>query len=283
MQKSGTASALELDQANLTVEQSMISVINAAGQEALAHFQNKDSVDAQTAAVNASNGAALQLAASMNGPLPQALLTVVAGMNDSSLSAIGATRSITGTNDAVINLRDGKTITITAKDLASAKLNELDDRQLDAKILYIDLITRTDNKVAPDWLSPGKNRGGWIPGAGPDVDSRLTPTTPGEFVVTRKAAQRYGPWLEAINAAAGGDVRMPESGLAAIPTARLPIPDTAASMGRVPALSGGSASAGGGAGGRTMNVTVNMNAVKTLPTARELENVLHDVQLRYGA
>lgn len=44
-----------------------------------------------------------------------------------------------------------------------------------------------------------KNAGGWIPGGGPDRDSIPAMLTPGEFVVSRRAAQMYPRLLEAIN------------------------------------------------------------------------------------
>ena len=48
--------------------------------------------------------------------------------------------------------------------------------------------------------SLGRNRGGFIPGRGPDRDSVLTPTTPGEFVLRRKAADSLSPaFLHALN------------------------------------------------------------------------------------
>ncbi|MEU4802840.1 hypothetical protein [Actinosynnema sp. NPDC023587] len=284
LQKSGTASTIELDQANQNIERSMLAIINAAGQEAAAHHENKDSVEAQTAAVNASNGAALQLAASMSGPLPQSLQTMVANMDDSSLSAIGATRSITSTGQAVISLPGGKTIKIEAKDLASDVISAINKQQMEDKFVYINLLTRTDEKVAPDWISGGRNKGGWIPGGGPDVDSKLTPTTTGEFVVTRKAAQKWGPWLEAINAAAGGDVRMPDSALAAVPMPMLRLPAAAAEVVTSRSGSAGLDSASGrGNGGRTVNYNITMNAVRSLPTAAQLRDVLHDAQVQYGA
>ena len=39
----------------------------------------------------------------------------------------------------------------------------------------------------------GANKGGWIPGGGPDRDSVMAWLTPGEYVIRRKAAQTLGP------------------------------------------------------------------------------------------
>lgn len=51
-----------------------------------------------------------------------------------------------------------------------------------------------------DGIGSGKNAGGLIPGSGPDRDSVLTPTTPGEHVTRRRAVNFYTPRaLDAIN------------------------------------------------------------------------------------
>jgi hypothetical protein len=104
-------------------EEASIRLVAAAGVEAASHYANRDSVEAQTASLDASNRKALELAASMQGPLPAALQIMIANMDDASLSALGATRTIDGTGSAVVRLPGGKTVTINAADYATATIN----------------------------------------------------------------------------------------------------------------------------------------------------------------
>lgn len=206
----------EATDAIMDQESAALRLIAAAGTEAAAHYANKDSAEAQTAALNATNAKALELAASLNGPVPAALAQLIANMDDSSLAALGATRSIDGTNNAVINLKDGKTIVIQANDYASATIagiqtnvNNLRGKTIDVHIRQ--LLSTSGPKMA-DLGNPGAvlgpNRGGLVPGTGPDRDSVPAVLTPGEFVVTRKAVGGALPFLEALNRGAGGDVAL---------------------------------------------------------------------------
>lgn len=112
----------EATDAIMDQEQAALQLVAAAGNEALAHHANKESAEAQTAALNATNAKALELAASLEGPVPAALAQLIANMDNSSLAALGATKAIDGTNNAVITLKDGKTIVIKAADYASATI-----------------------------------------------------------------------------------------------------------------------------------------------------------------
>ena len=49
----------------------------------------------------------------------------------------------------------------------------------------------------------GYNRGGIIPGGGPDRDSRLIAATPGEYIINRKNTNRFLPFLDDINYSGG--------------------------------------------------------------------------------
>ncbi|WP_143116329.1 hypothetical protein [Lentzea xinjiangensis] len=118
--KSGTATELEIRAAKEQVESASLRVIEAAGKEASAHFANQGSVEAQTAALKAQQAKALELAATMEGPLPLALQTVIANMDNTSLSALGASRTIDGAGNAVIRLPNGKEVKISAADQASS-------------------------------------------------------------------------------------------------------------------------------------------------------------------
>ena len=57
----------------------------------------------------------------------------------------------------------------------------------------------------PETEISGYNKGGQVPGSGPDKDTVPAMLTPGEFVMSRGAVQQYGvDTLEGMNAAAGG-------------------------------------------------------------------------------
>jgi phage-related protein len=57
----------------------------------------------------------------------------------------------------------------------------------------------------------GRNKGGIVPGSGPDRDSVPLMATPGEFVSTRKATKEHRAQLEAWNRDAGGNTTMASS------------------------------------------------------------------------
>ncbi|MDX3662368.1 hypothetical protein PV646_34120 [Streptomyces sp. ID05-26A] len=126
--KTGTATELELRSAKEQVEAAGQNLIIVAGKEALAHFANQQSADAQTAALKAQQAKAIELASTMEGPLPKALQTVIANMDDTALSALGATRTIDGANNAVITLQPGKEVKISAQDLASSKIDGIQNK-----------------------------------------------------------------------------------------------------------------------------------------------------------
>lgn len=217
------AKSTEVHDAMLNQESAALRLIEAAKSEALSHYANRDGADAQTASLNAANAKALELAASMQGPLPAALAITIANMDDASLSALGATRSIDETNTTVINLKDGKTIKIEANDQATPVLHGIQRTVDGMRGKQLDIIIRQLISTAPadrqaDLGNPlkvlGPNDGGLIPGSGPDRDSVPAVLTPGEFVVKRTATRRWLPLLERINSEAGGDAVMAALGMA---------------------------------------------------------------------
>jgi hypothetical protein len=211
------ASSREAGDAMLQQESAALRLVAAAGTEAAAHYANRDSVEAQKASVEAANAKALELAGSMEGPVPQALALFIANMSDSALAAQGATRSVDETNTTVINLSNGKTIKIEADDQATYKINGIQAsidsmRGRTLEIHIQQLVSTTGGPIMADLGNPAKvltpNKGGLVPGSGPDVDSVPAVLTPGEFVVTRKAVGRALPMLEALNRGAGGDLAL---------------------------------------------------------------------------
>ena len=150
-------------------------------------------------------------------PASDALLNMVSGMNSTELAAMGASvrtdelgrsvYSIPGQKDVIINAPTGP-----AQDAIYAVQNAVNS--LTGKTVYVNVVTTgvasAANAVAGFAAAAaaavmGRNKGGIIPGGGPNVDSKLIAATPGEFVVNRKATNENLPLLEAINQGAGGD------------------------------------------------------------------------------
>ncbi|MDF2968359.1 MAG: hypothetical protein K0Q93_2137 [Nocardioidaceae bacterium] len=176
------AASQEAVSARLQEESAALRVISAVQQESLAHYANKGSQEAQTAATGAANAKALELAASIQGPVTGALATFIGNMDGSALSAQGATRSIDDTGAAVIRLDDGKIITIEAKDLATATINgiqgsvnSLQGRTIDILIRQTVTTTTTPGQSTIDFsnpaanLPPGRARGGPVEAGQPYV------------------------------------------------------------------------------------------------------------------
>lgn len=147
--------------AMLANEQAIAGLIDAAGRHAAAQHAAEGSEKANTAAMNAQNAEALRLAVTMGDRAPESLRKFIAGMDGTSLAAIGATAKINEAGDAVIALPDGRTIVIKGDNAeALRKMAEVNATEVRSKILYIDLITRADSKVAADWLTGGRAIGG---------------------------------------------------------------------------------------------------------------------------
>lgn len=259
--KTGTASELEITAAKQGVEQAALSVVEAARQESLAHYANQGSVEAQTAALNAGNATALEMASTMSGPLPAALAIAIAGMDETALSALGATREIDGTGSAVIRLPNGKIVRLSAEDLATAKINDVHtaiNNLPGSKTieLHIKQLVSTTGPTMADLgnpaavLPPTGNRAsggpvlrGHLYGIHEQGAEVFVPGSDGTIL----NADRTGKLLDALAAMESGG---------GIPTQR---------------------------GGNTIIIQeLHQHQVRTLPTAQELRNVLHDVEVQYG-
>src|SRR5207253_1655000 len=133
----------EAADASLSLESSALHVIDAAGKEAAAHYADANSIEAHTAATNAQDRKALELAATLTGPVPLALQQYIFHMDNASLSALGAARSTDTAGNAVIRLPGGKLIQIDANDQASRKINGIQDRVDSLHGKWIDVYVNT--------------------------------------------------------------------------------------------------------------------------------------------
>lgn len=278
----------------IALEAAELTRINATREATLATTTATDEESKKIAATAAATAEILKMAAATNGVWTPSMQTAMGQMSATELATIGVTRSVNEAGQAVYRLPNGKTVTITADTQAAKdRLAEIEKYQIRDKFFTVTMRQVVDVIGTPiagsnrsDNSAGGFNKGGWVPGEGPDRDSVPTVLTPKEFVVNRKASARYGPFLEAINKAAGGDVKMPTPMLATAPMPTVGVPTQAATQ--AASLSRGasfaaSGSDGGTSGGRTIIIKqLVMNQVKSLPTAQELRNVLHDVEVQYG-
>lgn len=171
-------------------------------------------------------------------PVHDSLMQIVAGMTDAQIAALGATVTTDALGNSVVSIPGHKPITITA-DASQANppldgvINRLGQVQSKTVTVRVNSVYSSTNGLGSDGKTfhDQYNKGGWVGGSGGDYDSVPAMLTPKEFVVTRKAAERYGPLLERINTAAGGDVQL--SGMGG-------------------GTGGGSGSSGGGGGGPTV-------------------------------
>lgn len=275
--------SLEARTADNQYQQQLLATVDALGVKTAAENAGKSAAEISTAVTQAQYGEILRLAGAAGENAPAALQKMIASMDGAALAAMGVSVKVDEAGRAIVTMPDGKTIVIDGVNTdALKKIQEVNDKELLGKTLYITAVTRAADKIAADAGVGGMNDGGWVPGNGPDEDDRMAMLTSKEFVVNRRAAAKWGPWLEMINSANGGDIKMPEAATSAlsmavpsIPAARIPAPSSSATGG----FGGGSSMAGP----RVVIENLHMHQVRTLPTAMELRNVLYDVELQYGS
>lgn len=153
--------------ATLVHDEATARLVAQVRQEALSHYANKDSVEAQTAALNASNAKILELAANTNGPLGAALTGLISNMDNSALAALGAHREVDGANQAVITMKDGRTIRIDVNDQATwqiqgiqGRVNSMYGKTLD---VHIRQLVSTSGTPMANFSDPGSLVGNGFP------------------------------------------------------------------------------------------------------------------------
>jgi hypothetical protein len=278
--------SLEARTADNQYQQQLLATVDAIGVKVKAENASKTAAEVSTAVTQAQYGEILRLALAAGDDAPAGLQKMIAGMDGAALAAMGVTVKVKDTGEAIVTMPDGKEIVINGDNAdAMKKIEQVNAATVLSKTLWIDAVIRNDARVAMSNGVGGMNDGGWVPGNGPDADDRMVPVTSKEFVVNRRAAAKWGPFLEMINSANGGDIRLPESGLK---TGALGMADPSIPRARIPASSSSSAAGVGGSmaasSGRTVIIeSLHMHQVRTLPTAEELQNVLHDVEVQYAS
>jgi hypothetical protein len=203
-------------EAGLALSQSQAQLVESGNALTESTGNNTQANQRYIEAINTLSAAGL--------PASDALLGMAGGMNSAELAAMGATVRTNELGQSVISIPGQKDIvvnagTIEAQNAIAAVQGAVNS--LTGKTVYINVITTGVASAASavaGYASAaaasilGRNKGGLIPGSGPDVDSKLIAGTPGEFVVNRKATNENLPLLEAINKGAGGDTVMAMAG-----------------------------------------------------------------------
>lgn len=265
--KTGTASELEIKAAKEQVESAGQNLIIAAGKEAAAHYANQQSVDAQTASLKAQQAKAIELASTMEGPLPLALQTVIANMDDTALAANGVTKTVDGAGNAVYRLPPGKTMEIKANDHATKiidhvqhKLDNMRDRWVNVFINeVIGNSTRNDNPhnlplpLPTGGVQPRADGGAFKANQLLKVGERGEEYAmfPADGHMFTAAETRAIDQMMNRSQSTGGDVSVPR---------------------------GDASSAAAGSNGRSVHIgELHLHEVKSLPSKQWIRNQLHDI------
>ncbi|TDP90521.1 phage tail tape measure protein [Labedaea rhizosphaerae] len=136
--KQASADAAE---ASRGAESAMLGEVRAAGELAKAENAGKDQKVIDAAVTKAQTAEIIKLAEASGNHAPLALRQMIASLDATSLAALGVTRKVTNTGDAIYELPDGKTVTIKASDFASGtldnvanKVNSLHDKTVTVKV-----------------------------------------------------------------------------------------------------------------------------------------------------
>lgn len=176
-----------------------------------------------TAAANNQNLSAMLEIAAAGLPVHDSLMQVVSGMSDAELAAIGATVTTDALGNSVINIPGHKPITLSADaskanppiDGVIGRLGQVQDKHATISVTTVYSVIgnpSTGANMASLSRNIAFNKGGLIPGGGPDRDSVPILATPGEFVVNRAATQANRGFLERLNESAGGSATFAMAG-----------------------------------------------------------------------
>lgn len=137
----------------------------------------------------------IRTAQAMDGQGTPAIRNQINALSDSELKALGATRAIDGAGNAVIRLPDGKIITVSADDRASATIYNIAGRSYSAVIkltgVWAGYYGLPNGVVLSGSSAHGNAEGGWIDGPGTRTsDSIPRMLSKDEFVVNADDANR---------------------------------------------------------------------------------------------
>jgi hypothetical protein len=186
----GNAGTFEARSALNAYEGALHQVVQAASARSRAENAAKSEADQARLATQAEAAAILNLAVAAGSSAPPALQNMVAGLNASTLAALGVTARVNEAGNAVYRLPNGKEIVITGNtEEAKRKIDEINAKQVFNKSFYVTQINAISGPRLsdPNAYSPGVARGGPVqPGRDYKVNEEgretFVPTTPGVVI-----------------------------------------------------------------------------------------------------
>lgn len=185
--------------ADLRLQQTMLQHIAQAGETAAKQAEMNGVIDTTKTRMDAQNQAALELAATHQGPLPEALQKIIDGMSGAELAASGATVKINETGQAVVTLPNGKEIVLTANATdALAKIGQVSQGMFELSNgvtvpIYASVNPTTGEASYGGAASAGRLAGGGVvPGYSPGRDTVPAVLSPGEAVLVPELVNKIG-------------------------------------------------------------------------------------------
>lgn len=209
--KAHGATSKEAKDADLAYQQQLLQVVQAVGAKAKAEADAKGATDSEAQATKAMAAEIVRMAEAAGNAAPPALRSMINGLDDSQLAALGVSREVNSAGQAVYHLPDGKVLSFpndapTAKSQVQDLHAAIDAVPTSHYTKFYQEVFRTVNVVAPGGgdLPLGdtgqRASGGWITGpGGPTDDNLLYLLSNGEFVVNAKDAGMFAKVLEYIN------------------------------------------------------------------------------------
>lgn len=164
------ASSTEATTAMLGWEQSIVQAVAAAGAFAESQYTGTNASERARLKMEAQNQEILRMAMIAGNDAPTALRQMIGGMDRAALSALGMTVKVNEAGLAVVTLPNGKTITLTAQDLASPGIRGVEDalRQVKDKTVTLKVVT-TGNIISSGGGTMFKAEGGPVQAGQPYI------------------------------------------------------------------------------------------------------------------
>lgn len=186
----GSADTFEARSALNAYEGALLQAVQAASARSRAENAAKSEADQARLATEAEAAAILNLAAAAGDKAPPKLQSMTAGLNATTLAALGVTARINETGQAVYRLPDGREIVITGNtEEAKRKIDEINAKAVFDKSFYVTQINRISGPRLndPNAYSPGVARGGEVEAGRPykvneEGRERFVPTVPGVII-----------------------------------------------------------------------------------------------------
>lgn len=201
--------SLEARDADNAYQQALLATVQSVGAKAAAEAQAAGVTDTAKASTDAMAGEILRLATAAGQNAPPALQSMINGLSQSQLEALGASREIDGAGNAVYRLPNGKTLTFPndapqAKHAVDTLKSAIDQVPSSVYTRFVQTFVQIGKPAtAPGGpaLPLGANAdGGPISGpGGPRQDNLLYWLSNGEFVVNAAESKWALPILAYIN------------------------------------------------------------------------------------